>query len=810
MMKKINSLTPGQLRSSLPVDAIPYESSLEIPKSSLRNHPQKRVMEALKLGLHIKTKGYNIFVAGEPDLGRRYMLREYLTPRARKEPTPPDLLYVYNFDDADMPHLITVPAGSGKEIKNGLQKTLQKVQKDLNVNLENANVATKRFNLFDKFQSQRSDLIESMDKIATDQGFNIAFEDDGMTLYPSTKDGKKLNDSDLAKLDPKEREKIRVKGKELVKLLSGLMRQVNETEQVYLEKERSLQREILEDLLRTVFDPFAKKIVGKTGNKNLEAHLKAMRQDMLENHASFVSSESSPTTGAPPLPLAVQPGEAISAEELQERYTINIFVDNGDLDGAPIIFEDHPTISNLMGSIEREAEMGALVTHFTLIKSGAIHKANGGYLVLHAEDVLRHPGAWEALIRSLRSGMARIDDASEEETAKVKGLQPQPVPLQLKVILVGDENLYELLLAGDERFSKLFKIKAHLTEHMPRNKTGVRIYLSSIRKMIDEHELLPFTKDALAGLVDYGSLIIEDQTKLSLMFPRIFELLVESSGLASLNGKSEVDGKTLELAQDARQFRSNLVEEAYMEEYDNRIIKVVTRGHAIGRVNGLAVSMYGDFEFGLPHQISCTVGAGASGIIDLERDAQLGGPIHTKAMMILKTYLVGAFAHNKPLTMAGSLGFEQNYVGIEGDSASGAELAALLSALARVPLSQSLAFTGAVGQAGEIMAVGGITRKIEGYFQVCKRHGLTGDQGVIMPADNRSHLMLHNEVIDAVANQKFHIYTVNHISEAMELLTGIPSGKLRKDGTYTPDSVFARVDQRLTELAKMYNNRKKR
>ena len=809
-MKKYNPLKPEQLRSSLPPSAIPYASSLDIPASALRSHPQKRVMEALKLGLHIKTNGYNIFVAGEPDLGRRYMLREYLTPRAKKEATPPDLIYVYNFDNADNPHLVSVPAGLGKEIKNGLHKMLTKVQKDLNLNLENANVASKRFNLFDNFQNQRSDIIESMDKIATGQGFHITFEEDGMTLYPSF-DGKKLDESELAKLDSKERDKIRVRGKRLVKSLSGLMRQVTESEQVYLEKERTLQQDILKELLRSTFDPFVEKTLKKAQNTDLEAYFKAMREDMLENHAALVAPE--PMQNAPsssPLLLPGMLSDSVSSDELHERYTVNIFVDNSGLQGAPIVFEDHPTLSNLMGSIEREAEMGALITHFTLIKSGAIHKANGGYLVLHAEDILRHPGAWEALIRSLRSGIARIEDASEDEAAKTKGIQPDSVPLQLKVILVGDENLYELLLAGDERFSKLFKIKAHLTEHMPRNKAGIRFYLASIRKMIDEHELLPFTQGALAGLVDYGSLIIEDQTKLSLMLPRIFELMVESSALASLNGQAMVDEKTLEIAQDARQFRSNLVEEAYMEEYDNRIIKVITRGEAIGRVNGLAVSVYGDFEFGLPHQISCTVGAGSGGIIDLERDAQLSGPIHTKAMMILKTYLVGAFAHNKPLTMTGSLGFEQNYVGIEGDSASGAELAALLSALAQVPLSQSLAFTGAVGQAGEIMAVGGITHKVEGYFEVCRRHGLTGKQGVIMPADNLVHLMVHNDVIEAVAKKKFHIYPVNHITEAMEILTGHPAGKLRKNGTYTVGSIYAKADQRLTQLAKLYNNRKKR
>jgi predicted ATP-dependent protease len=426
------------------------------------------------------------------------------------------------------------------------------------------------------------------------------------------------------------------------------------------------------------------------------------------------------------------------------------------------------------------------------------------------DDMLRYSHAWEALLRALRSGVARIEDAGEEDGNKAKGLRPAPVSLSLKVILIGSEDLYELLLDADDRFSKLFKIKAHFTEYMPRDQAGVRTYLRHIRRIIDDDGLPTFDREALAALVDHGSRLIEDQRRLSLRFSRLREIMVEASALAAMEGKEVVDGAMLRRAQDARNFRSNLVEEAYMEEYDRSIIKVVTKGEAVGRTNGLAVSSYGDFEFGLPHQISCTVGAGSGGIIDLERDAQLGGPIHTKAMMILKSYLVGSFAHNKPLVLTGSLGFEQNYAGIEGDSASGAELAALLSALADAPIRLSFAFTGAVGQSGEIMAVGGVTRKIEGYFEVCRRHGLTGKQGVIMPRDNIDHLLLHGSVVDAVAAKQFHIYAVEHITEALELLTGLPAGRRRKDGSYTPGSLFDRVDRRLAELTRISTRSERR
>jgi predicted ATP-dependent protease len=425
------------------------------------------------------------------------------------------------------------------------------------------------------------------------------------------------------------------------------------------------------------------------------------------------------------------------------------------------------------------------------------------------DDLLRCPNAWEALLRALRAGVSRIEDPGEEDGSKAKGLHPAPVPLSLKVILVGKEELYEMLLMLDDRFGKLFKIKAHLTDSMPRGSREVRIFLAHIRRVIDDDALLPFDREALAFLVDYGSHIIEDQRKLSLKYPRIREIMVEASASASMNAKPVVTREILRQSLDARAFRSNLVEEEFMEEYDQGIIKVSTSGLATGKVNGLSVTFYGDFEFGLPHRISCTVGAGSGGIIDLERDAQLGGPIHTKAMMILKSYLVGAFAHNKPLVLTGSLGFEQNYAGIEGDSASGAELAALLSALAGVPVRLNLAFTGAVGQDGEIMAVGGVTRKIEGFFKVCERRGLTGEQGVILPWDNIAHVLLRDELIEAISAGRFRIYAVRHITEAMEILTGLPSGRLRKDGTYTPGSLFRKVDERLKELTRLSSCRKR-
>lgn len=806
-MTKLSPLAADKLRARLDPERVPYKDSTAIPKNGRRHAPQQRAMEALELGLHITAHGFNIYLAGESDLGRSFLLRELLTPRAKKGATPPDLIYVFNFQDHDAPRLIRLAPGQGRKLKTALGKAFSAIQKDVDLRLEGNAHMRRRTSLMDSFQTRRERLLKRMNQLAGAHGFNLGSDETGgMTLYPLV-EGKRLNEQEYESLEEGLRNELKQKGDSLMEPISGFLRKLARAEQDFQNKERGLERDLVSEVLDIVLEPLAERFLPHCASDDLARFFKDLRNDTLDNLDAVMppdpgmgpQGQAQGRPGQPPL----FPMDGPAQDFLAARYDVNLFVDNAETSGAPLVFEDHPTLSNLMGCIEREAELGALVTDFTLIKAGSIHRANGGYLVVHMEDVLQHPAAWEAMLRALRAKISRIEDAGEEDSSKTKGLHPEPVPLNLKIILVGKEDLYEMLLIADERFSKLFKIKAHLTEHMQRDGSAIKIYLSHIRRIIEDDNLLPFDRDALAGLVDYGSRIIEDQRKLSLKFPRLREIMVEASAWASLKGAPVVTGELLEKARDARTFRSNLVEEAFMEEYDRGIIKVSTSGKAVGKVNGLAVTFYGDFEFGLPHLISCTVGAGSGGIIDLERDAQLGGPIHTKAMMILKSYLVGAFAHNKPLMLTGSLGFEQSYAGIEGDSASGAELAALLSALSQVPIRLNLAFTGAVGQDGCVMAVGGVTRKIEGFFEVCKRHGLTGSQGVILPRDNIAHVFLHDDVIDAVKAGRFHIYTVEHITEAMEILTGMPPGRLRKDGTYTPGSLYRMVDERLKELARM-------
>lgn len=803
-MPNVHPLPSQRLRAVLPPERIPWNNSTEIPLNGQRRHiSQPRALKALELALHIKTSGYNIYLSGDANLGRTYMLREFLTPRIRKTPTPQDLLYVNNFEDEDHPHLLYVPTGQGRKIADAVSQALTDIRKNLPARFENEIYVKKRSEIQERFHNTRSRLIREMDKIAGGEGFNLDMDEQGsLTLYPLLK-GKRISEEDYNLLDAPVRDGLKQRGDVVMRTMSGMVRKLSHAEQAFQTAEKKLDREIVESVLESTLTPVTERYLKCCPeNEGLKLYFASLRADILENPEYFLPREHQQNVHP-----AIAATTGIMPENTHEqdtyRYDINVFVDNSGLKGAPFIVEDHPTPSNLLGCIERESEMGALVTDFTLIKAGSLHKANGGFLVLHLEDILQHPQAWEGLLRALRAGAAKLEENAEgliEGGAKTKGIEPDPVPLDIKIVLIGNEEYYETLLHNDDRFAKLFKIKAHLNDTVERTASDIKTWLIRIAGMIDEANLLPFSREALAGLVDFSSRVSEDQKKLSLKFPLMREVMIEASAIASMNGSELVQGTHLASALEDRIYRANLVEELYMEDYDRELIQVDTMGSAVGRVNGLSVTMYGDFEFGLPHQISCTVGVGHGGIIDLEREAELGGPIHTKAMLILKSYLVDQFARNKPLVLTGSLCFEQNYAGIEGDSASGAELAALLSAISEVPLSLSLAFTGAVSQFGQIMAVGGVSRKIEGFFGICARRGLTGEQGVIIPYDNRDHLMLPQKIIDAVDAGKFAVYPVKHISEAMELLTGIPSGRRLKDGGFSPHSLYDRVNQRLTEF----------
>ena len=798
VLKTIKALPAQKLHTCWDPKRIPWESSDDIPKNTQKKPAQPRALSALSLAVKIKNNGYNIYLAGESDLGRTYMLTNFLTPLSKKAETPPDLIYVNNFEDVDKPLLLQLPAGQGKLLKSSLSKALQQIRKELSARFETEAYEKKKGELIKSFQSIRETLIKKMDKAAEIQGFSLDMDEQGsLTLYPLI-EGKRLSEEEFEKLDTRFRATLKHKGDSVLQIMSGPVRKLTQAERDLKNNQKELEREVVGNALDRFLSPLAEKTYRQAHDcaASLQHFFEAMRSDILDNIDLFLPKDNQQA-----LSLSDLASGGMPQENNTYRYDINLFVDNSGTKGAPIILDHHPTFSNLLGCIERESEMGALVTNFTLIKAGSLHKANGGYLILHVEDILANPNAWEGLLRALRSSCLRVEDPTDGlEVIRTKGIEPEPLNFNVKVILIGQNTIYEGLLEHDDRVAKLFKMKAQMSSEAERTAANIKTWLSNLAPIIDEANLLPFNRDAMASLVDYGTLICEDHKKLSLKFPLVREAMIEASAIAQMDDLKIVDKTTIDKALAERMYRSAYVEELFMEEYDRDIIKIQTSGTAIGQVNGLSITSTGQFEFGLPHQISCTVGVGHGGIIDLEREAELGGPIHTKAMMILKSYLVDQFAHNKPLVLTGSLCFEQSYNGIEGDSASGAELVSLLSAIAKVPIKLSLAITGAISQAGAILPVGGVTRKIEGFFNLCNRRGLTGEQGVIIPKDNIEHLMLDQKVLKAVEENKFSIYGVSHITEALELLTNVPAGKRHKNGSFTQNTLFHAVDTQLHEL----------
>ena len=807
-MAKVEALVTSRLHAKCDPARLPWEDSSQIPlaKGQIGRQAsfQPRAMQALDLALKIRSIGYNVYVSGSAGLGRTYTVLSYLAPLARKAKTPDDIIYVYNFANPDSPRLFALPPGCASKVKTLFKEAMAQVSKKLSDRFDDSSYMKKHASLLNRFQKDKVGLLHKMNDLAENKGFHLEMDDNGgLTLSPMA-DGKRLSDDEFEKLDSARRRDLKRKGDSLVHSMAGMMRELARAEESFHADEKDLDRLTLAEVLDGCLVPVVKKILKlcHAGPEHeLTAYFADMREDMLKNLEAFIPHEAQ----QPLDPRAMTQ----ASEDTLCHYEINCFVDNQPGAGAPVIVEEHPTAARLLGCVEREAELGALVTNFTLIRAGSLHKANGGYLILRVEDLLQYPNAWEGLLRALRSSALSIEDTDDvsDSTIRTKGITPEALPLDLKVILIGTEDYYQTLLENDERFSKLFRIKAHMAVQVERTADNIRRYLVQIAGIIREDGLLPFDRSALAWLVDHGCHLSEDQRRLSLQFPLLREIMIEACAMADTGKKQAVDSETLEAAYAARTYRVNLVEEVFMEEYDRELIKVSTRGQAVGQVNGLSVTSYGDFEFGLPHRISCTVGVGQEGIIDLEREAELGGPIHTKAMMILKSFLIEHFARKKPLVLSGSLYFEQSYAGIEGDSASGAELVALLSALGEVPVRLDLAFTGAVSHKGEILPVGGVTRKIEGFFKVCSHHGgLSGSQGVIIPRDNVDHLMLEPDVLEAVEKKQFFIYPVRTIEEALFLLTGLACGYARKSGNYTRGSLYDLVDRRLQRLGEYAQN----
>jgi len=749
---------------------------------------QKRAVSALRFGLRMKSHGYNLFLAGPPGTGKTSLIRAMLEEIARDRPVPGDICLVHNFRDPDRPRALYMPAGMGRQLKRDMEGLLEQLKREIPRALESKEYQEQQTGIMREYQRQSAALFEELERRASREGIQVRVTPAGiMTVL--LHNGKPLTQEEYEALDEATKEQVRRKMEQFNEQVAELLDRVRAMEREAREKTEELERWTLLFVVKRLVDHLRMKYANYS---EILEYLDQVQENVLQEREKFR-----------PRPPVEPPGFRLDERASFVEYQVNVLVDNSATQGAPVVFEPNPTYTNMFGTIEREVRLGALVTDFTKVKAGSILRANGGFLVVEALDVLRYPFVWDSLKRVIETGEVRIEDvATQYGLVSATGMRPEPIKVDVKIALIGSPLLHYLLYVYDEDFRKLFKVKADFDTQMDRTSENLAQYAYFIKSCCDREGLRHLDRSAVAAIVEYSSRLAGDQTKLSTQFGEISDVVREANYWADQEGSLYITRAHIERAIEEKIFHSNLIEERILEMIARGDILVDVQGAVVGQINGLAVIHRGDYVFGKPSRITCQTFVGREGVINIERRARLSGSIHDKGVFILSGYLGARYAQDKPLSLAASLGFEQSYELVEGDSASAAELIALLSSLAGVPLKQNLAITGSINQKGQIQPIGGVNEKIEGFFYVCKAKGLTGDQGVIIPHQNVKNLMLRREVVEAIREGKFHIYAVETVDEALELLTGMPAGERDASGQFPEGTVNHLVDKRLRELAR--------
>ena len=753
---------------------------------------QPRAVNAVEFGVQLRGEGYNIFALGPEGFGRRFLVEHYLNAAARQRPKPPDVCYVNNLDDPNKPRLLTLPAGLATALKDNVERLIEDIGLGLPRAFESEEYQSRLHALEGEFQTRPAKNFEDLRSKARERNIAMLQTPTGVAFAP-LKDGEVLPAEQFGKLDVAERDRIQKDVEALQEETQKILRQMARWEKELREKVRELNHEVASFAIGHLIDDLAARY---TEYPTVLKHLEVIRNDVTRHAREFLQlheMQSNP---------AGQEAE-IPERSLSHRYRINVLVDNGKLEGAPVLYEDHPTYENLLGRIEHTSRMGTLVTDFNLIRAGALHRANGGFLVLDARKVLLMPFAWDGLKRALQAHQIRIESLGQVlSLISTVSLEPEPLPLSVKVILIGDASLYYQLCRFDPEFGGLFKVSADFDDQTERSADGQQHYARLVASLARKHDLRPLDRGAVARLIEYSSRLAGDAQRLDLGVGNLADLLRESDFEAEKASAGIVTYAEVQKAIDARIFRADRIRERMRDGILRRTIFIDTEGEAAGQINGLSVLQLGRFAFGQPVRITARVRPGKGEVIDIEREVELGGPLHSKGVLILSSFLGSRYAGDFPLALSASLVFEQSYTGVEGDSASSTELYALLSAIAGVPIRQYLAVTGSVNQYGQVQPIGGVNEKIEGFFDICNQRGLTGNQGVLIPASNVKHLMLRADVVAAVKAGRFHVYAVETIDQGIEILTGIPHGARGASGNYPKETIGARVQEHLKEMAR--------
>ncbi|MDD1659227.1 MAG: AAA family ATPase, partial [Methanomicrobiales archaeon] len=715
---------------------------------------------------------------------------DFLERLAKTKPKAGDWVYVDSFANPYEPNAIRLPPGKGSEFKDEMAGFILEVKKNLPKAFESEDYATRRQATVRSIDEEKAKLFAQINASAQEQGFVIQMSPAGLLTIPVV-DGKPLPEEEFVALPDETKAEIQRRMEKLNSDLRNAFRQVRDLDSKGAEAVDKLNREVSLYAIGHLISDLREKYHDLP---EILKYIDAVQNDILENLDQFL--------GAPQQPQ-VPPQLQLFFKELPfKKYQVNAIVDNSKPDGAPVVFEQNPTYQNLFGKVEKEVQFGIVSTDFTMIRPGSVHKANGGYMVIPVEDLLRNPFSWDGIKTALKTGTVAIEEPGERMGfITTRGLKPEPIPLAMKLVLIGTPQINQLLYSLDPDFKDLFKVRADFDIVMDRNDENSMKYAAFICTLCKKFNLKHLDGTAVAKIIEYGSRLAEDQKKLSTLFASVSDIIREASFYATRENAEYTTAEHVMKAIDEKTYRSNLIQQKIQEFIERDIFLINTTGAKVGQVNGLSVMGLGDFAFGTPSRVTASIGVGRDGVVDIERESAMGGPTHTKGVLILGGYLASKFAQDKPLSLSARLVFEQSYGGVDGDSASSTELYAILSALSGLPIRQTLAVTGSVNQKGEVQAIGGVNEKLEGFFEVCKAKGLTGEQGAMIPASNVQNLMLKEEMVEAGKAGKFRIYPVKTIDEGIEVLTGVPAGERREDGTFEDGTVNYLVDKRLREMA---------
>lgn len=756
---------------------------------------QQRAVEATEFGLAIELDGYNIYMAGESGQGKTRYALECAQRQARVMPVPDDWCYVYNFDDSNRPRAINLPAGIGREFKKDMEEFVRIIEQEIIKAFNGDEYEAERSRIMKRFRDKKDELVMKLSQEAQERGFRIKLANSGIYFMPLL-DGEPLSEEEFKLLDEDVKIELSKSSEQLQDQTGDIIRKIREIESDAEEAVKKWENQIALyavgihiDDLKEKYEPYPAVV----------EYLNSVRSDILENIESFVRTDYGDDQHSMLLQLMARRG---GEENPYHRYKVNLLADNSHLHGAPVVVDYNPTYYNLMGRCEYENEFGTMTTDYTMIKPGLFHQANGGFLILQINDVLSNPQSFAAIKRTLKTRQIVIENIKEQMgLVAVSALKPEPIPINVKVILVGSSELYHLLYNYDRDFKKYFKIKADFDDQMDWNEVNIAKLARYISAFCNKEGIPHFDRSGVAEVVNYCSWLVQDQSKLTTRFSEIVNVLGEAGTWARIQSSDLVTAQHVKRAISEKMKRSSKYDEQLLELVRKGTIMIDTDGWVVGQINGLAVIDMGDYTFGKPARITAATFMGKAGIVDIEREVETGGYTHSKGVLILSGYIGRKYAQDIPLSLTASICFEQNYSGIDGDSASSTELYAILSSLADLPINQGIAVTGSVNQLGIIQPIGGATFKIQSYFNICRIKGLTGEQGVIIPVQNVKNLMLNDDVVEAVKEGTFHIYPVSTVDEGIEILTGVPAGEKKSDGTYPEGTVNDRVYKKLRYFA---------